>query len=222
MMYAYDEMYLRNARCNMGNMLHYAVYGAGQSLIAFYDMFINSRIASAFEHGSPKYIAGRSGTELVHEVFYELSGKNDGPYEPDGAFSSEHTAAFSDGKSPEFWAGYALAHYQWYSVLSFAHINEIVPVDKVLSMYPKYHEMDILQFVDRMEELRNDSSRLTRLKAYRTRLGLSQGELSAICDIPLKTIQNYEQRQKNINKAGVDYVIRLAHALHCRVEDLME
>ena len=222
MMYAYDEMYLRNARYNLGNMLHYAVYGAGQSLSAFYDMFINSKIAAAFEHGSPKYIAGRSGTELVREVFYESCGKSDLACGTISADLLKGSVPFSDGKSPEFWTGYVLAYYQWYSVLSFAHINEITPVDSVLSMYPKYHEMDILHFVDRMEELRYDSSRLTRLKAYRMKLGLSQGELSARCDIPVKTIQNYEQRRKNINKAGVDYVIRLAHALHCRVEDIME
>ena len=222
MMYAYDEMYLRNARYNMGNMLHYAVYGARQSLGTFYEMFINSRIAAAFEHGSPKFISGRSGTELVHEVFYELYGKCDNFSGPFTADSSMGILPSSNEKSPEFWTGFVLAYYQWYSVLSFAHINEIAPVDRVLSLYPKYHEMDILQFVDHMETLRNDSSRLTRLKAYRMKLGLSQGELAARCDIPLKTIQNYEQRQKNINKAGVDYVIRLAHALHCRVEDLIE
>lgn len=41
-------------------------------------------------------------------------------------------------------------------------------------------------------------------------------------DVPLRTIQQYEQKQKNINHARADYVIRLAKALYCRPEDLLE
>ena len=41
-------------------------------------------------------------------------------------------------------------------------------------------------------------------------------------DIPLKTIQQYEQRQKNINKARAEYVIRLSRVLQCEPEDLLE
>ena len=217
MMYAYDEMYLKNAQYNLGSMLDFAVYSAGQSLSVFYDLFIKSHIAKGFAHGSPKYVAGRSGIELALDLYYELYGSD-----REITAAAKDSSVPNDSRSPEFWAGYALAYYQWYSALSFAHINEIVPIESVLSMYPKYHEMDIRQFVDRMEEVRNDSSRLTRLKAYRMKLGLSQSELASLCDIPLKTIQNFEQRRKDINKASVDYVIRLSRALHCTVEDLTE
>ena len=40
--------------------------------------------------------------------------------------------------------------------------------------------------------------------------------------IPLRTIQQYEQRQKNINKAQAEYLVALARVLCCEVEDLME
>ena len=217
MMYAYDEMYLKNAQYNLGSMLDFAVYSAGQSLSVFYGLFIKSHIAKGFAHGSPKYVAGRSGIELALDLYYELYGSDN-----ELISATQGPSVHNDSRSPEFWTGYALAYYQWYSALSFAHINEIMPIESVLSMYPKYHEMDIRQFVDRMEEVRNDSSRLTRLKSYRTKLGLSQNELASLCDIPLKTIQNFEQRRKDINKASVDYVIRLSRALHCTVEDLTE
>lgn len=49
-----------------------------------------------------------------------------------------------------------------------------------------------------------------------------QRELAEKADVPLRTIQQYEQKQKNINHARVDYVIRLAQALYCRPDDLME
>lgn len=218
MIYAYDEMYLKDAQYNLGNMLDFAVYGAGQSLNVFYDLFINSKIARSFAHGSPKYIAGRSGVELVLDLFYELYGDDKGLLQ---AARNYNDKAIS-GRSPEFWTGYALAYYQWLSGLSFSHINEIAPIESVLRMYPKYHEMDIQHFVDRMETLRNDKSRISRLKAYRLRLNLSQSELAKRTSIPLKTLQNYEQRLKDINKANVSYMIRLSRALYCNVEDLLE
>ena len=43
-----------------------------------------------------------------------------------------------------------------------------------------------------------------------------------LTDIPIKTIQQYEQRQKNINKAQAEYVIRLSNVLNCKPQDLLE
>ena len=40
--------------------------------------------------------------------------------------------------------------------------------------------------------------------------------------IPVKTIQQYEQRRKDINKAQVEYVVRLSKALCCEPQDILE
>jgi len=40
--------------------------------------------------------------------------------------------------------------------------------------------------------------------------------------VPVRTIQQYEQRQKSINKAQAEYLMMLARALHCNAEDLIE
>lgn len=40
--------------------------------------------------------------------------------------------------------------------------------------------------------------------------------------IPVHTLQQYEQRQKNINKASAEYLVMLAKVLCCTVEDLVE
>ena len=63
---------------------------------------------------------------------------------------------------------------------------------------------------------------MSRLQEYRRRIGLSQRELSERADVPLRTIQQYEQKQKNINHARADYVVRIARVLYCRPEDLLE
>ena len=38
----------------------------------------------------------------------------------------------------------------------------------------------------------------------------------------MRTIQQYEQRQKNINKAQAEYLVMLAQVLYCQVTDLLE
>ena len=89
-------------------------------------------------------------------------------------------------------------------------------------MYSPYHEMDISQFCDKMIELYNKRKHNTNLKALRLDAGLSQSELAEISDIPVRTIQQYEQKQKNINAAKAETVVKLAKALNCTVEALME
>ena len=89
-------------------------------------------------------------------------------------------------------------------------------------MYDCYHEMDIQHFVDRMNERYHIARPYTNLKRMRQKAGFSQSELAELSGVPVRTIQQYEQRQKNINKAQVEYLLMLAQALCCRVEDLVE
>ena len=89
-------------------------------------------------------------------------------------------------------------------------------------MYDKYHELDVSRFVESANEIRMQQRCMTYLKKLRQNAGYSQSELANITSIPVKTIQQYEQRQKNINKASADYVIRLSKALNCAPDMLLE
>ena len=51
---------------------------------------------------------------------------------------------------------------------------------------------------------------------------MSQSELARQAEIPVRTIQQYEQRQKDINRAHGETLMRLARVLHCSIDDLME
>ena len=51
---------------------------------------------------------------------------------------------------------------------------------------------------------------------------LSQSQLAEETGIPVKTIQQYEQRRKDINKAQAEYVIKLSQVLCCNPQELME
>ena len=76
-------------------------------------------------------------------------------------------------------------------------------------LYTPYHEMDVRQFVDKMKELR-------------TFANLSQSELAQQAGVSVRTIQQYEQRRKDINKAQTETLLKIARALVCTVEDLVE
>ena len=89
-------------------------------------------------------------------------------------------------------------------------------------MYDPYHEMDIRQLSDHLNSMLNEIKTDTNLKSLRNNSGLSQKELAVLSGVPLRTIQQYEQRQKNINKAQAEYLIKLAQALSCAPSDLIE
>ncbi|MDE7438967.1 MAG: helix-turn-helix domain-containing protein [Clostridia bacterium] len=62
----------------------------------------------------------------------------------------------------------------------------------------------------------------TKLKRIRTTKGYSQKQLAELSGVSLRSIQMYEQRNKDINKAQSDSLFRLAKALGCTMEDLLE
>lgn len=211
MMYAYDKIYLDVAQTALACMLDFAVNDLKYELDVFYKLFITSGISRRFESGDPSIVAGRSGVELAHDVIWETVGSVD-----------IVMPEFRVDRSKEYWTGWALAYYQWEKDLSFSDINMAVSIDTVRNLYSPYHEMDIRQFVDKMNELYRFSNSETRLKEMRTRMEITQRKLAEMTGIPQRTIQQYEQRQKNINKAQAEYLLRLSKVLKCSMEELLE
>lgn len=211
MIHAYDKIYLDKARIAMGRMFDFAVYDLHYNLADFFNLFISSGIATRFEQGDFTLLAGMSGMEISYEVL-ERSDIVIERMKPNYTFN----------RSKEFWTGWALAYYQWHTALCFSEIIRYIPIMEILALYSPYHEMDIRQFVDKMNALYKASKPDTNLKLLRRSSGLSQRELSELSGVPVRTIQQYEQRQKNINKAKVEYLVTLSQTLCCEIEDLIE
>lgn len=211
MIRAYDKVYLDKARIALGRMLDYAVYDLGFSVHDFFELFIRSGVATRFENGDYALIVGKSGVELAYEVLDALSME----YE-------RKKPNYTADRSEEYWAGWALAYYQWETAIEFSEIVKYVPIDEIVRLYLPYHEMDIRQFVDKVNDLYKRAKPDSNLKNIRQRVGISQRQLSELSGVPLRTIQQYEQRQKNINKAQVEYLISLSQVLCCDVKDLTE
>ena len=211
MIHAYDKVYLEKARISVGRMLDFSVNDLHYDIGDFFELFIKTGIAERFERGDFTLIAGMSGVELAYEVF-----------EKAGIAIERVKPRYASDRSKEFWTGWALAYYQWYTSESFAEITKYIPIKDIVALYSPYHEMDIRQFVDKMNELYRKAKPETNLKLRRKRAGLSQRELAEQTGISVRTIQQYEQRQKSINKAQGEYLALLAKALCCNVEDLIE
>lgn len=211
MIHAYDKVYLDKARTCLGRMLDFAVYDLGYDIEEFFSLFINSGVASRFENGDFKLLVGMSGVEIAYEVL-EKSNIMHNRIEP----------CYTANRSEEYWTGWALAYYQWETSLSFAQIVKHISIKDIMALYSPYHEMDIRQFADKMNALYKSAKPETNLKTLRQKAGLSQRELAEFSGVPLRTIQQYEQRQKNINKAQAEYLVMLSVVLCCDVKELIE
>lgn len=209
--HAYSEEYLYLAQRIMGDMFDYASDSYEMDLDDFFPMFLVSDVAYQFQTGNPTYVAGKTGCELFKEVIRQ-SGLNL-PDLPEEMYLD---------KSPEYWAGFALAFYQWYTGKTFQRIYMAVKISDILKMYPAYHEMDLMQFADAMDDKLAHFYTETNLKRLRQYAGLSQSELAALSKVPVRQIQLFEQRQRNINHTRAVTVLMLARALGCRCEDLLE
>ena len=208
---AYDESYLHTAQDILGHALDFAVVTLGLDSDVFGGAFAVSHASKQFASGNPQYVAGMNGCELARTVLTQT-------HTP---FKDSEDAMYLD-KSPEYWTGWALAFYQWYSSRSFTDILTAVPLSRIIPMYPVYHEMDIEHFTLHMDELIKKSVSATRLKVRRTNSGMSQSELASASGVAIRQIQLFEQRQRDINNSAAITLLQLSKALHCQIEDLIE
>ena len=211
MIHAYSENYLDDAMRNLGEAFDFAHTVGRLDLDSFFAMFVNSGIADLFGNGHPKYVAGLSGTELAMEVMRK-SGLN-----PDGL-----QAQVEYDYSPEYWTGWALAYFQWFTKRPFKNIAECVTMQEILQLYPTLHEASEEKFVETVNRIIRNKNLPTRLQKRRKDAGLTQKELAERSRVKLRTIQQYEMRAKNINKAAVETLLQLAQVLYCSIEDLLE
>ena len=232
MTHAYDRICLDRAADTLGRMLDYSVYSLRYDINTMIDLFIASGIASLFGCGDIRIIAGMSGAELAYEVL-----------EKSGIAFERTQARYTKSLSPEYWCGYTLAHIQWESCLPFDQIIRSFTPSAFISGYGKERlsfldslPLDITEesraeaikafstqfsakaaakFISLSVPGRSGKAEETPLKKMRIKNGLSQSGLAEASGVPLRTIQQYEQRQKDLAKARAEYLIALSRVLGC-------
>ena len=117
MIHAYDKNYLSKAQNNLASMFDFAVYDLEEDLSEFYQKFFKSRISALFETGDSTVIVGKSGVELTLEII------------GDETLASKYRPVAD--RTPEYWCGWALVYFQWYSGLTFKEIDNYIPISEI-------------------------------------------------------------------------------------------
>lgn len=199
---------------NLGAMLDCAANVVHYDISVFYEMYLASGVAAQIEMGNPRYLSGLSGIELMHIVFKKCSDKDvqDIDYHP-----------FE--RTPEYWAGWALAYYQWFTAKSFTYIKRNgLDIKTLISLYPTLHEADLSKVVETADTIieRHIAESRSILKTLRKQLHLTQSKLAELSGVSLRMIQAYEQGDQDIRKAEAQTVFALSKALGCKAEVILE
>lgn len=212
-MNAYDSSYVAGAQETLAEAFDYAEHTLGIGMQRFFDLFVATGVAEAFGSGSPRYVAGRSGSELVLDVCLR-AGMNVEASPRDGRAPLDRSRAY--------WCGWALAYTQWRTGRSFRQIADALSLKEIESLYPVLHETSEEKVAEVLGARMSQKKLPARLKTIRKARGLSQKELARASDVSLRAIQQYEQRRKDIDKAQAGTLLRIARVLGCQIEDLLE
>ncbi len=210
MIHAYDEIYLDDAMETLGGAVEYATLFCNIDGQEFLNLFVISGIADEFGRGNVKYISGMSGIELAR-IILEKCGKKP---------SDIAEMPYIDYPT-EYWIGWILAYYQWYTGKSFSVICKKISYEKLENLYGVLHEADQSKAVNVFDKIMNLKSE-TNLAKHRKEKGLSQSQLAKAAGVSVRSVQLYEQRKTDINKAQYNHLMALSKALGCKSEDLLE
>lgn len=210
-MNAYREMYLNRVTGNMASMFDFAINDFGIPGEDFAHMFAGSQTARRIEAGEPQYLIGMCGEEIALRVIEETTG-----------ITPEAEAGERLDRTPDYWCGCVIGYYQWTRGISFKGVFKVASYSEIGAMYPVLHEADISKFANVMDGRRELKRKETNLRRIREAYGCSQRKLAELSGVSLRSIQMYEQRNKDINKGQLRAIISLARVLGCRAEELLE
>lgn len=211
MIYAYDEMYLDDAMKNLGEAADYAASCCNLNIDTFFELFIATGIASQFEKGNPRFVSGFSGTELVYEIIDKA-----------GLEMTLPPPQIEYDYSSSYWCGWIIAYYQWRTGKSFKNIISKLSAGEIENTYPALHEASEIKAFDTLNRILEMKATASRLQILRKNCGLSQRVLSEKSGVNLRTLQQYEIRAKDINKAAGETLFSISKVLGCSIADIME
>lgn len=188
----------------LGSTLEHLYYNK-VDINSFWLKFINSNIANQIENRNPKY-CNLSSYDLIELIDNNIKIKRK-----------------YLGFAEYYWIGWVIIKYQYHTGYSFKYINKYLNLDLLYNLYHPLHECDINKVFDSFNAyFIDDNNKISNLKQIRLAYGISQSELSKLANVDIRSIQMYEQKRNNINKAQVDTLIRLSNVLGCKISDLLE
>ena len=191
MTHAYQEMYLNNAQALLGDAFDYAINACGIAGDSFMELFSVSSVSNRIENGEAAYIMGKSGIEAAVDVLVETTGKAS-TAKPKVNFNRSRDIG-SAGPSPTTSGSPAG------SSAIFLRSSRLKICSGCMRLSTKRTSAKFADIADaKVCEYFAD----TNLKRIRTLYGCTQAELARRSNVSLRSIQMYEQRNKDINKAS--------------------
>lgn len=215
-MSAYDPALLEGVMGTMGKAFEFADRHVTGGLDHFMDLFSSSPVARTFEGPDATPRVGTSGIGLVMEV---CEG---------GADAGLELMLMSERRPPRrlreraAWCGRVLAYHQWATGSTFREIMAYLGCEDLESLFSPDAPLSPQEASAQIALRFGKQGGPTRLRRARDAAGMTQAQLSRESGVSLRSVQQYEQRKKDVNRAQARSLLALAKALGCRMEDLME
>lgn len=197
--------YVRSFARNFGTLLEMA-YEDKKDMNVFYYLLVRSSIIKEIENGNVKYI-NLSPNELYYEIIKDKK-----------VLKREYIPY----RGSYYWAGMMLTYYVFKYDISYKEINNNINLEQVVDVFYPLHEAGEDKFFEFINSNLNKENKETNLKTYRKLNKMSQNELAEISGVELRSIEMYEQRRNDINKAQSITLYKLSKALGCTIEDILE
>ena len=222
---AYNVNYLSHVQSNVGAMLDCGVNTLEFGMRDFYNMFLSCEVSDRLNRGDSYTVCTLGGVELAEYIVCQAM--NNSKYihvrkASDPAYNQQLSDAIINVNSAEYWTGKVLVSYAREKNLSYDELDRLIPIEKIYELHHDYKDADDLMINIKLDEMMKESSKTSKIKARREMMGISQAELAKRADISVRTLQQYEQKRKNINNAAAISLVNLSNVLHCDVRDLME
>ncbi len=202
--------YVEDMRDVLGSVLDVGVNVWGCTGEQIVGALVTSGLAAELERLNPVYVAGKSSYELLDMMRPLLPV--DEPPEPVPRLQ----------RTPDYWLGWALGLFLIETGCALETVFRNASYEELRALYWPLHEAPDDKFVCVLSDMLEERRGATGLRRRREAAGLSQSQLARASGVGLRSIQMYEQRKKDINKAQGITLYALARALRCSMESLLE
>lgn len=131
----------------------------------------------------------------LEKLFFEITEKS---IEKDTSFGIYNDA---------YWCGYSYFEIQQRTKKSFAFIFLKLPFNKLMNLYPIYHEMDISSLLNYFVKIDKE---VTILRLLCLRKGCSIPELSLQTGVNKTTLAKYNASDESLRKASFSSIYKIA------------
>ena len=205
-----DCIYDQDIRERLGTFFDVAVNQCGLRGQDAVDALVVSGLAGQLERQNPGFAVGRSGSELLQ---WALDACGYGIRVPNSS-----RAPVSD----DYWTGYMVALLQLRSGWTYAQVFERMSYADVREMHSWCQDLPEDEVVENMRAALQERPRVSALRRARKAAGLTQTQLAQVAGVSMRSVQQYEEGLKDINKAAAGTVYRFSLVLGCTMEDLLE